>query len=126
MKLWIVMLLIMITIVVGGLFLENSILKATDRLSHTLDSVKDAVRNNQWQEALDLHDQVDEEWHLQQDKWSPFIHNTDLASITIHLARLKSFLENEQTGLALAEIAEMEIQLVQLYEQEVLTPKNVF
>ena len=35
MKLWIVMFLIVVTIVVGGLFLENSILKATDRLSHT-------------------------------------------------------------------------------------------
>jgi hypothetical protein len=126
MKLWIVMFLIVVTIVVGGLFLENSILKATDRLSHTLDLVKDAVRNNQWQEALELHGQVDEKWHLQQDMWSPFIHNTDLASITVHLARLKSFLENKQTGLALAEIAEMEIQLVQLYEQEVLTLKNVF
>lgn len=126
MKLWIVMLLIMIIIVVGGLFMEQAILKATNRLSHTLDEIKVAVRNNQWQEALDLHGEIDVTWELQQGLWDPFIHNHDLDTITVHLARLKSFLENEDKALALAELAEMEIQLMQLHKQEVLTVKNVF
>lgn len=126
MKLWIVMFVLMIIIVLAGLFLEQSILKATDRLSHTLDLVKDAIRDNQWQEALRLWDQVDEKWFRQQASWSPFIHNHDLDAVTVHLARLKSFLENEEKASALAELAEMEIQLVQLHKQEVLTLKNVF
>lgn len=126
MKLWIVMFMIMIIIFVGGLFLEQSILKATDRLSHTLDLVKDAVRDNQWQKALTLRNQVDETWRLQQERWSPFIHNHDLDAITVYLARLQSFLESEEQAQALAEIVELEIQLVQLYKLEVLTPKNVF
>lgn len=125
MKLWIVMLLVMITIVVGGLFLELSILKATDRLSHTLDDVKAAVRNNQWQEALNLRDEIDEKWRLQQRRWGPFIHNHDLDVVTVHLARLKSFLESEDKALALAEVAEMEIHLVQLHKEEVLTWRNI-
>ncbi|HBN94888.1 MAG TPA: hypothetical protein DDZ66_01190, partial [Firmicutes bacterium] len=70
MKLWIVMFVLMIIIVLAGLFLEQSILKATDRLSHTLDLVKDAIRDNQWQEALRLWDQVDEKWFRQQASWS--------------------------------------------------------
>ena len=122
MKLWIVMFVLMIIIVLAGLFLEQSILKATDRLSHTLDLVKDAIRDNQRQEALRLWDQVDEKWFRQQASWSPFIHNHDLDAVTVHLARLKS----EEKASALAELAEMEIQLVQLHKQEVLTLKNVF
>ena len=125
MKLWIVMFVIMIIILAGGLFLEQSILKATDRLSHTLDLVKDAVRDNQWQEALTLRDQIDETWRQRQERWSPFIHNRDLEAVTVFLARLKSFLESEDQALALAEIVELEIQLVQLYKLEVLTLKNV-
>ncbi|HBN94887.1 MAG TPA: hypothetical protein DDZ66_01185, partial [Firmicutes bacterium] len=49
-----------------------------------------------------------------------------LDAVTVHLARLKSFLESEEKASALAELAEMEIQLVQLHKQEVLTLKNVF
>lgn len=106
--------------------MEQSILKATNRLSHTLDEIKVAVRNNQWQEALDLRGEIDVTWELQQGLWDPFIHNHDLDTITVHLARLKSFLESEDKALALAELAEMENQLMQLHKQEVLTVKNVF
>ena len=71
MKLWIVMSLVIIAIIVGGLFLQQSILKTTDRISRTLDLIQDAVRNNQWQEALALRDKVDHEWRLQENRWTP-------------------------------------------------------
>ncbi len=126
MKLWIMMLIVMIIIVAGGLFLQNTILLATNRLSHTLDEVEVAVSNNQWQEALSLRDQIETTWRSLQESWDPFIHNHFLDSITVHLARLKRYLETEHKALALAELAELEIQLVQLHEQEVLTFANVF
>lgn len=126
MKLWVVMFLITLAIIVGGLFLEQSILKATDDLSHTLDSVKDAVRDNQWQVALDLRNKVDEKWHKQQRIWGPFIHNHDLNTITISLTRLTSYLEHEEKAFALAEISELEVLLIQLHGQEVLTLENFF
>lgn len=126
MKLWIVMSLVLISIVIGGLFLQQSILKTTDRISHNLDLVQGAVRNNQWREALAMRDKAEREWHLQKNRWTPLIHNHDLNTITIHLARLKSFLESEEEASALAEIAEMKLKLVQLHEQEVLTLENIF
>ncbi|NMB19308.1 MAG: DUF4363 family protein [Firmicutes bacterium] len=126
MKLWIVMCLIMLAIVVGGSLLERSILKATDYLSHILDSAKDAVRDNQWQVALDLRNKVDEKWRKQQKTWSPFIHNSDLNAITVSLTRLQSFLESKEQAHALAEISQLEVLLLQLHGQEVLTLKNVF
>lgn len=126
MKLWIVILVVIIIIAAGGQWLEQSILKTTDHISRDLDAIKEAVRNDQWQAALRLHDQIDGTWVTQQESWSPLIHNHDLDAVTIHLARLRSFLESEERGLSLAEIAEMEIQFVQLYQQEVLTIKNVF
>ena len=126
MKLWIVMCIIIIAIIVGGLLLEQSILKAPDYLSHNLDAVKDAVRDNQWQVALDLRNKVDDKWSKQKEIWSPFIHNHDLNTITIHLTRLRSYLENEEKALSLAEISELEVLLVQLHGQEVLTLENIF
>ncbi len=125
MKLWIVMFIVLGVIVVGGLSLEQSILKVTDRLCHTMDLIKDAVRSNQWQEALELHNQVDQNWRKQKKYWDPFIHNQDLDVITVHLARLKVFLESNEKAATLAEIVEMDIQLLQLHEQEILTLKNI-
>jgi hypothetical protein len=126
MKLWIVMSLVIIAIIVGGLFLQQSILKTTDRISRTLDLIQDAVRNNQGQEALALRDKVDHEWRLQENRWTPLIHNHELNTVTIHLARLKSFLASEDESSALAEIAEMRLKLIQLHEQEILTLENIF
>lgn len=126
MKLWTAMFFIMIAIIVVGFSLESSILKATDSLSRSLDLVKESVRSARWQEALELWEQIDKTWRVHQEHWNIFIHNDDLDDVTIHLARLKSYLENEEQASSLAEIVEVEIQLVQLHKQEVLTLKNIF
>ncbi|HAI52261.1 MAG TPA: hypothetical protein DCL99_03075, partial [Firmicutes bacterium] len=49
----------------------------------------------------------------------------DLETITVHLARLKTFLETADRGHALAELTNIEIQLLQLRQQEVLSLQNV-
>ena len=125
MRLWMVMFFVMLGIVASGLYLQGSILKTTDHLSHTLDLVQEAVRNNQWHEALRHNHEVDEKWRKEQVKWSPFIHNHDLDVVVGHLARLKNYLETEEKGDALAEISMIKIQTVQLHDQEVLTLHNV-
>lgn len=125
MKLWIVLFLIITSILVGGLFMQGSILKTTERLSRDLDRVQEAVKNEQWQEALALRNEISKQWQAQQKSWVPLLHNHDLDVITIHLARLASFLETEQKGDAFAEIAELEIKLLQLHQKEVLTPTNI-
>ena len=53
------------------------------------------------------------------------IHNHELNTVTIHLARLKSFWQVKMSPLP-AEIAEMRLKLIQLHEQEILTLENVF
>lgn len=125
MKLWTVMFLIMLVIIIGGLYMEKTILKTTNRFSESLKLVKEAVRNDQWSEALRLHDEIDADWRKQKEFWGPFIHNHDMDDITSHLARLKAYLEAMEKGSALAEITMIEIQLVELHQQEVLTWQNV-
>ncbi|NLM42278.1 MAG: DUF4363 family protein [Firmicutes bacterium] len=125
MKLWIAMFLVLVVIIAGGLYLESAILKTTDQISRTLTSVKAAVRNDQWSEALASVNAIDERWSRCKDVWSPFIHNHDLDTVTLHLARLKAFLETHDKGSALAEITNIEIQLLQVRQQEVLSLQNV-
>lgn len=125
MRLWIAILAVIVLIIAGGLWLEQSILKTTDHISRNLDLVKEAVRNSQWQTALEMYAQIETTWQMQKEHWTPLIHNHDIERVTIYLARLKGFLESEDQGPSLAEIAEMEIQLIQLHQQEVLTFKNV-
>lgn len=125
MRLWISMLLVMMLIITSGLFLERAILKTTNQISRTLDEIKAAVRNDQWSEALQAVDQVDERWSKCKEVWGPFIHNHDLDTVTVHLARLKAFLESAEKGAALAEITNIEIQLLQIRQQEVLSLQNV-
>ena len=81
MKLWITMFVVMVIIVVGGLYLENSILKTTNQISHTLNTIKDAVRNDQWSQALQSLDGLTERWSKLKETWSPFIHNHDLQDV---------------------------------------------
>ena len=125
MKLWIVMFLVMLLIIVGGSFLEQSILKTTNHFSHSLDSIKESVRNDQWSEAMQQRDGVDQQWSKQKDVWDPFIHNHDLDLVTSHLARLQVFIETHEKALALAEIETIQTQLTQLREQEILTLQNI-
>lgn len=126
MKLWIAMLFVMLAIIAGGMYMEHHILKTTDHLSQSLDLVQEAVRNDQWLDALTLSDQISKTWSKHQKYWGPFIHNHDLDVIAGHLARLKSYLETEEKGSSLAEISVLKIQLVQLHHQEVLTLQNIF
>ncbi|WP_461371689.1 DUF4363 family protein [Candidatus Darwinibacter acetoxidans] len=125
MKLWLIMLFVMLAIIAGGLFLESAILKTTNQISRALNDIKEAVRNDQWSHALTSVHELDEKWSRCKDAWSPFIHNHDLDTVTMHLARLKAFLEGTDRGSALAEITNIEIQLLQLRQQEVLSLENV-
>lgn len=126
MKLWVVMLILMILIIVGGVYIESTILKTTDHLSRKLDLIQQEVMNDQWSNAVDLCSQIERAWSEQQDKWSPFIHNHDLDVVANQLARLKAHLTAEEQGSSLAEISTIKIHLVQLHHQEVLTIKNIF
>ena len=125
MKLWITMFVVMVIIVVGGLYLENSILKTTNQISHTLNTIKDAVRNDQWSQALQSLDGLTERWSKLKETLSPFIHNHDLQTFTLHLARLKAYMETAERGSALAEITNLELQLIEIQQQEILSLKNV-
>jgi len=97
MKLWVVMLIVMILIIVGGVYIESTILKTTDHLSRKLDLIQQEVMNDQWSNAVDLCSQIEHAWSEQQDKWSPFIHNHDLDVVANQLARLKAHLTAEET-----------------------------
>lgn len=125
MKLWIIMLVVILSIIFGGLYMENFILKTTNRLSESLDQVKDAVKNDRWSEAMQHRDKIDEEWNTQRKVWDPFIHNHDLDTIVSHLSRLKVFVDTQEKPLALAEITMLEIELMKLHQQEVLTLQNI-
>lgn len=126
MKLWVVMFIIMILIVVGGTYLEYSILKTTDHLSHLLDLVQEEVINNQWSDTIELCEEIENKWSTKQEIWSPFIDNHDLDVVANQFARLKAYLTAEEKGSSLAEISSIKLQLVQLHHQEILTLKNIF
>lgn len=126
MKLWVVMLLIMAAITAGGIYMEQSILRATDRISHHLDSVEKHIKGEQWAKARHLCSEIDKDWSAQKELWSPYIHNQELDEIAIQLARLLALLEVEEKSEALAEISVIKVQLVQLHHQEVLTIRNIF
>lgn len=126
MKLWIVMLLVMVTIIVGGLYLEHSILKTTDYLFEALEQVQDHVRGNQWQEAKENFAKLNSDWLKQKEHWSPFIHNHDLDVITGHLVSVFGYLETQETAHILAEINLIKLQLNQLHDQELLSLKSIF
>lgn len=126
MKLWVVMFLVMVAIFAGGTYVEHSILKTTDTLSHKLDTLQGHVEAERWQEANPLCSEIDHYWSRQKEKWSPFIHNHELDTITTSFTRIVSLLKSEEQSDVLAEIAVVKVQLVQLHHQEVLTLKNVF
>lgn len=126
MKLWVVMFLVMAIILAGGTYIERSILKTTDNLSHKLDTLEEHVKAERWQEAKILCNEIDRYWSKQKEKWSPFIHNHELDTIAITFSRLVSLLESEEDSDALAEIAVVKVLLVQLHHQEVLTLQNIF
>lgn len=126
MRLWIVMFVVILLFITGGLFLERSILKTTDYLSHNMDQIQEYVRNSQWLEALELCDKIDETWSKQQRIWSPFIHNHDLDVVTGYLARLRCFLEGREWSHSLAESNMIKLQLVQIQQQEIITLSNIF
>lgn len=125
MKLWIVMVFVMLFIVSSGIYLEQSILKTTERLSYTLDQIQDHVRKSQWFEAQELCLALDQEWSKHSKFWGPFIHNHDLDVVKGQLQRLMSFLETEDQGHALAETNTIRILFVQLEQQEVFSLENI-
>lgn len=125
MKLWLAMFVILVVIITSGLYLESAILKTTNQISRSLNVVKNAVSNGQWSAAQQDVTALEQRWARCKDVWSPFIHNHDLDTVTLHLARLKAFLEAQEQGAALAEITQIEIQLLQLRQQEVLSLQNV-
>lgn len=126
MKLWITMFVVMAIIFAGGVFVEHSILKTTDNLSHELDLLQEHVKGERWQEAQKLCTEIEHYWSRQKELWSPFIHNHELDTIALSFTRIISLLQSMEQGEVLAEIAVVKVLLVQLHHQEVLTLQNIF
>lgn len=125
MKLWVVMLIVMLVIIVGGVVLERSVLKETNSFSQKLATVESYVEQNQWSEAEALCRKIGKDWASQTQAWNPFLHNQELDIVSLHLARLLTLLENREKTDALVEISAIKVQVVQLH-QEVLTLQNIF
>lgn len=126
MRLWIILLLIIAGIIAAGTYLERSVLRTTDLISHKLDQIQSFVKENHWSKAQTLCEEVDKKWSDQKEAWSPFIHNQELDVVALHLARLLALIENQVQADALAEISVLKVQIVQLHHQEILTLQNIF
>ncbi len=126
MKLWIALFLLIVVIFISGIFVERSILKTTDTLSHELDLLQQHVKAERWQEARKLCGKIERFWSRQKHIWAPFIHNHELDTIAATFTRIVTLLENEEKSDTLVEIAVVKVLLVQLHHQEILTLQNIF
>ncbi|NLJ80113.1 MAG: DUF4363 family protein [Firmicutes bacterium] len=126
MRLWIALLLIMVIIIGTGIYIENQILNVTNLISKKIDLVQEQIKEDKWQEALELCRRIEKQWSAQRELWSLFIHNHELDIVALDLARAVSLIKERDQSAALAEISVIKVQLVQLHHQEVLTLQNIF
>ncbi|HOA54074.1 MAG: DUF4363 family protein [Acetivibrionales bacterium] len=113
-------------IIISGLFTLRILQKDSEKLTAGIESIRNDIRSGKWDHASEtLHD-ISKDWDSTKKTWSTLIDHEEIDNIDMTLARLKAFLEAEDTSSALSEATMLIKSITHIPEREKLSLDNLF
>ena len=108
-----------------GIYNQHSVLTTAAELRDMTKNITGYVRDEQWANALDLINDLQQHWNKTQDWWDLFIVHREIESVEMLIAKVTSYIDSQDKESALAELASLDIQFSHIYRNEMFNLQNV-
>ena len=102
------------------------LIHATDRMEVSLGEITQALETEDYQLAVELTGQFQEEWENNEKIMTRYIHHDELDSITGIVARLPALLQYDAISEYAAEVRRLQHLIVHIRDAELPTLANIF
>lgn len=126
MKDWLIPILLLAVVIVGGMFTINYLQKTSTEIIRSLDNVENAVMEENWHKARLGVNNLKKKWQANKPFWELLVEHTEIDNIDVSLVHINSYLMVEKKGEVLAEISGLRLFLKHIPENELLNLENIF
>ncbi|MEM1483292.1 DUF4363 family protein [Oscillospiraceae bacterium PP1C4] len=123
-RLWISLAIVFVMLSISGLGMWH-LIRATDKMEVSLALISEAIAQKKIDQAQNLIDSFEDEWHKNEESMMRYIHHNDLDIITGAVSRLSALAEYEELGELSAEVQRIRNALYHLRESEIPTFKSI-
>ncbi|HIZ56699.1 MAG TPA: DUF4363 family protein [Firmicutes bacterium] len=116
-------LILIISASVWGIFNLNRVQKD---LNHLIEQSTQAVQNNDFEKAKELHNQLNHLWEEESSILVCYVRHNDLDEITKIISELYYLLEFKNTAEFCAQLNKIEVIFNHIVESEMPTLRNIF
>jgi len=118
--------MITIAVLIGiGIWTNDSLQAASDILSDQIDLACQDIRSGEWDDAKQKTRQLELKWQDNARWWPVILDHQEMDNIEFSLAKAKEFVADENSALALGQLAEMRLMIKHLPAKEKVNLKNI-
>ncbi len=113
-------------IIIAGTAGISSFKKESEMITDFIDSVESEIKQMQLAKAAAIMDDLKRLWTVKENKWAMLIDHFEIDNIDTSLTRAEQYIRQEETGLAIAELAALRQYIRHIPEKESFLLKNIF
>ncbi len=126
MKTIITLAILLAVLICSGVYTVRMLHKDAGIIESQINRIEELVKKQDWAQVKEILSQVEEKWSGTEKTWTMLIDHTEIDYIDISLTKLKSYVEAEDTTLALGEIGVLRQYIRHIPEKESFRLKNLF
>lgn len=104
----------------------KAVIQSAEPLLNKLDKLETNIENNNWEQASETSQALQEQWRETQNLWTPLLDHGRVDSIENSLTRIKKAVEEEEKTEAFLEIAVSKRLVRNVPNTEEVNFKNIF
>ncbi|MDD2574244.1 MAG: DUF4363 family protein [Bacillota bacterium] len=123
----ILIIVITLSLILGAGFYTISEVSGTAEvlLSHCI-RIRSDIEGGQWEDARHRLKEFDTFWNDSKPVWTILINHKEIDNIDMALVKINEYLKSGEKGLALGEVASLELLIRHIPEKEKVTLENIF
>lgn len=121
-----IILSIAVALIIGlGLWVNHSLDVAAKDLNRSIQSIKQEVEQDNWQEAKEKVEALEKQWQKVGAWWPIVMDHQEIDNIEFSLAKLKEYIATKNKSLSMGNLSELKLMILHLPEKETVNLTNI-
>lgn len=121
-----IILSIAVALIIGlGLWVNHSLDVAAKDLNRSIQSIKQEVEQDNWQEAKEKVEALEKQWQKVGAWWPIVMDHQEIDNIEFSLAKLKEYIATKNKSLSMGNLSELKLMILHLPEKETINLTNI-
>jgi len=116
---------ILISVIGAGFWVNHGLQASTNDLIQQIDRVNIQIKENNWQAAIDQTEKLEKCWKQEAKWWPVFLEHQEMDNIEFSMARFKEYVASNNNSLSLGQLSELRLMIEHIPRKEEINLKNI-